>query len=209
MRPHHSLLVLFLMVLAACTPASPTLAQPQAGLSVTPSAAAPSATALPTATATPTLAPTDTPMPATATPTIDVQSATRTMLAATEGPLMQGLSSSLLSQCPNPSDPPQSIWVDIPVMPQATAGQVVQKLIGSYYCFRAPVTVEQMENFYKDKLPPPDWVLQSSANGSMVFASLSQAGAQLLFLVSGPGNKNDLIVAINVTKSLLLPTPTL
>ncbi len=93
-------------------------------------------------------------------------------------------------------------------MPQATAGQVVQTMIGNYYCFRAPVTVAQMESYYKDKLTPPTWEMQSDTNGSMLFAGFSQQGAQILFLVSGPGSKNDLVVAINVTVPIMMPTPT-
>ena len=62
-------------------------------------------------------------------------------------------------------------------MTQATAGQVVQTLIGSYYCFRAPVTVEEMETFYKSQLTPPNWYMQSDVNGQMVFIGISQAGA--------------------------------
>jgi hypothetical protein len=128
------------------------------------------------------------------------------MVAATVAIQLTGLSSSLLSQCPNPSDPPMENWVNIPVMPQATAGQVVRTLIGSYYCFRAPVTVAEMETFYKEKLLAPNWIMQSDVNGSMVFFGFSQAGIQSLFLNSGPGNKNDLIVAINVTASINMPT---
>ena len=132
--------------------------------------------------------------------------AQQTMVAATVAIQLTGLSSSLLSQCPNPSDPPMENWVNIPVMPQATAGQVVRTLIGSYYCFRAPVTVAEMETFYKEKLLAPNWIMQSDVNGSMVFFGFSQAGIQSLFLNSGPGNKNDLIVAINVTASINMPT---
>ncbi|MGD0610034.1 MAG: hypothetical protein ABSB41_00855 [Anaerolineales bacterium] len=133
--------------------------------------------------------------------------AQQTMLAATEAVQLKEFGSSLLTPCQNLSDPPMQNWVDIPVMPQATAGQVVQTLIGSYYCFRAPVTVEEMESFYKEKLTPPEWVLQADANGSMNFIGLSRSGVQLLFLLSGPGNKNDLIVAINETSPVGIPTP--
>jgi len=132
--------------------------------------------------------------------------AQQTMVAATEGVQMQGLSGSLLTQCPNPTDPPKQTWLDIPVMPQATAGQVVQTLIGSYYCFRAPVTVGDVETFYKNKLSAPNWMLQSDTNGSMVFAGFSQTGMEILFLVSGPGNKNDLIVVLNATTPMAIPT---
>jgi hypothetical protein len=131
--------------------------------------------------------------------------AQQTKMAATLGVEIQGLS-SLLSQCPNPSGPPMQNWGDIPVMPQAAAGQVVQTLLGPYYCFRAPVTVEEMEIFYKGNLSSQGWVLQADANGAMEFIRLGQAGGQLLFLISGPGKKNDLIVAISETRQISIPT---
>ena len=133
--------------------------------------------------------------------------AQQTIQAATEGVQLKTLSGTLLSQCPNPSDPPMQNWVNIPVMPQATAGQVVKTLIGSYYCFRAPVTVDEMETFYKQRLLPPNWVMQSDSNGSMVFIGVSQTGFQFLSLGSGLGNKNDLIVAINITNPMSISTP--
>ncbi len=136
--------------------------------------------------------------------TIEAQT---TSLAATQSVEMSGFSKSLLKECPNPSDPPKQSFADIPVMPQATAGQVVETLIGSYYCFRAPVTVEQMETFYKEQLTSPRWILQSAVNGQMTFIGMSPNGMQILMLVSGPGDKNDLLVAINVTRPVVLPTP--
>ena len=130
--------------------------------------------------------------------------AQQTVVAATQGVQLQALS-TLLSQCPNPADPPMRNWLDIPVMPQATAGQVVQTLVGPYYCCRAPVTPADVEAFYKEKLPS-SWLLQAAANGSMEFVGLSSSGVQLLVIASGPGNKNDLVVAINVTRRIGIPT---
>ncbi len=92
-------------------------------------------------------------------------------------------------------------------MPQATAGQVVQTLVGPYYCFRVQATAAEVDSFYKEKLTAPNWVLQADANGTMLFVGLSQAGAQLLTVMHGPGNKNDMLVAINVTRPLGIPTP--
>jgi hypothetical protein len=132
--------------------------------------------------------------------------ARQTTIAASQGVQLQGFSSSLLSQCPNPSDAPQQSWLDIPIMPQATAGQVVQTLVGSYYCFRAQVTAGEMETFYREKLQPPNWMMQADANGSLEFVGLGQAGMQLLFIVSGPGDQNDLLVAINATRPMSFPT---
>ncbi len=92
-------------------------------------------------------------------------------------------------------------------MPQATAGQEVKTLVGSYYCFRAPVTVRDLEGFYKSKLAAPQWVLEGDVNGTMEFVGLSQAGAQLVTVASESGDKNDLIVALNVTRPVGIPTP--
>jgi hypothetical protein len=227
------LLVFSMLLFAACNAVTQLFQATQIPVStptaveVTDTPLPPTATVAPTATETITPLPTETETPAaaiplflTSTPGIaltltavystpgfqDTLSAQQTMEAATVGAKMQGFSPTLLSQCPNPSDPPKKTWLDIPVMPQATAGQEVQTLIGSYYCFRAPVTVADMETFYKSQLPPPNWVMQSDQNGQMVFIGISQTGAQLLTLLSGPGNKNDLIVAINVTNPMMMPT---
>jgi hypothetical protein len=138
----------------------------------------------------------------------ETQAVAQTQEAATQSVLMGGFSVSLLSQCPKPSDPPMQDWVGIPVMPQATGGQVVQTLIGSYYCFRAPVQVQDVEAFYQAKLTGPTWYMQSDLNGSMTFLGFSPAGFQTLFIVSGPGAQGDLVVALNVTVPVSLPTPT-
>lgn len=228
-----SLLVMSVLVLAACN----AVTQPAQVTQVPDSTQTPlavenipveTATFTPSATETMTPSPTETATPAaeiplflTSTPGIaltltavyatpgarETQAAQQTMEAAMVGAKMQGFSTTLLSQCPNPTDPPKQNWVGIPVMTQATAGQLVETLIGSYYCFRAPVTAADVETFYKSQLTPPNWVMQSDENGQMVFIGIGQAGAQFLTLVSGPGNKNDLIVAINVTNPIIMPTP--
>ena len=131
--------------------------------------------------------------------------AQQTMVAATEGVQLKSFS-KFLDQCPDPSDPPTQTWVNVPVMPQATAGQRVDTLVGSYYCFRAPVSGTDVETFYKEKLAPPNWALQADANGTMQFFGLSQSGIQMLFVTYGPSNKNDMLVSINVTGSMSIPT---
>ena len=233
LKVRRSLLVLPVLLLAACN----AVAQPTQATQIPVSDQTPlaventpveTATSAPTATETLTASPSETPIPAAAIPAFltltpgiaetltaaystpgfqDTLAAQQTMQAATVGAKMQGFSTTLLSQCPNPSDPPKQNWLNIPVMTQATAGQVVQTLIGSYYCFRSQVTAADVETFYKNQLMPPNWVMQSDVNGQMVFIGISQSGAQFLTLVSGPGNKNDLIVAINVTSPMMMPTP--
>jgi hypothetical protein len=224
----NSWLVLCVFVLVACnlTQVAPTSA-PQPPAMVVPSDTATEiANALPTDSPTPAPSETETPPAATIPPLLtsipgiaatltavastpgaeNTLVAQQTMVAATADAKLSGLS-FFLTQCPNPSDPPMHIWFEIPVMPQATAGQIVKTMLGDYYCFRAPVTVEEMETFYKENLSPSGWGLQADANGTMQFVRLGQAGAQLLFLISGPGKKDDLIVVINVTKPVIIPTP--
>ena len=232
LKVERFLLVLFLLLLVACNAEKKPIQAIQipitgsTSLAVVASTATETVPSAPTATETltPTPTSTETAVPTSAIPAFltsipgiaetltaaystpgaqETLAAQQTMLAATEG----GLSGPLLSQCPNPSDPPMQAWVNIPVMPQATAGQVVQTLIGSYYCFRTPVTAQDVESFYKEKLTVPNWVMQSDANGTMIFVGLGPSGAQFLVLASGPGNQNDLIVAINVTNPMMMPTP--
>jgi len=236
MKPIHLTLLILILAVSACGIASPQQAQVLPPAST--AALLPSETASPTLapTATPTWTPTPSPT-ASLTPTLpaetlppflastpgiaatltavystpgfrETQAAQQTQVAATQSVLMTSLSGALLTQCPNPSDPPKQEWVNVPVMPQATAGQVVETLIGSYYCFRAPVTVQDVEAFYKDKLQAPAWFLQSDLNGSMTFFGLSPAGIQQVFVLAGPSKANDLIVALNVTRPISLPTPT-
>ena len=133
--------------------------------------------------------------------------AQQTMAAGTQAALAPQVSGTFLSQCPHPSDAPMQEWQSIPVMPQATAGQIVSTLVGPYYCYRAPVTVQEMETFYKGKLAAPDWLLESDVSGTMEFVGISQAGMQFLVITSGPGDKGELLVAINVTRPVGIPTP--
>jgi hypothetical protein len=132
--------------------------------------------------------------------------AQQTMQAAALGAGTVGFSDNLLSKCPDPADPPKQTWLDIPVMPQATAGQEVQTLIGFYYCFRVPVSAQDAVSFYKSKLTGPTWQLLSDANGTMEFVGMSPSGMQILFLLYGPSKKGDLLVAINATSPLAIPT---
>ncbi len=133
--------------------------------------------------------------------------AQQTVAAATmNAGLKNSGATQFLKQCPDPKDPPMQSWLNIPVMPQATAGQRVDTLVGSFYCFRAPVAASDVMDFYKQNLQAPTWVLQSQADGVMQFFGLSDKGIQLLLVVYGPSSKNDMIVVINVTAAMGIPT---
>ena len=71
----------------------------------------------------------------------------------------------------NPTGTPVSQWNDIPVMPQATAGQEFNKNTYSYKA--SGVTETDVQTFYNDKLKAAGWSSPFSAQGG------SQGGIML------------------------------
>ncbi len=89
-----------------------------------------------------------------------------------------------VSQYLNPTGAPVSTWNDIPIMPQATAGQ---QFNSSTYSFKATgITETDVETFYKDKLTALGWTSQFGAQGG------SQGGIMLF-------SKNSSVLSITVT----------
>jgi hypothetical protein len=78
---------------------------------------------------------------------------------------LEALPSALpdVGQYINPTGAPVSQWNDIPVMPQATAGQEFNK---NTYSFKASgVTEADVQTFYNDKLKAAGWTSPFSAQG--------------------------------------------
>ena len=69
----------------------------------------------------------------------------------------------------NPEGTPVSIWNDIPIMPQATAGEEFTD--SETYSFKVNATVEEARNFYDTLLPTLGWTsffnIPADANGSV------------------------------------------
>ena len=55
----------------------------------------------------------------------------------------------------NPQGAPVEEWKGIPIMPQATAGQEFSE--NNTYSFRANVTAQEVQDFYKEKLTALGW----------------------------------------------------
>ncbi|MEW6030067.1 MAG: hypothetical protein ACOYZ8_16050 [Chloroflexota bacterium] len=53
----------------------------------------------------------------------------------------------------DPQGAPAAVWNEIPIMPQAVAGQEIQGL----YSFKASATAEEATAFYTAQLPPLGW----------------------------------------------------
>ena len=139
------LLVFFVMVLSACNTISPTIQQTPPTMPLQePSATVTSqpqvtATMEATATEVPTQLPTVTPTPVPVTPTIDSLSATEIAMMGTMGTL------SNISQYFNPVGAPVKTWREVPIMPEATAGQEYPPYI---YSYTANATLSQAQQFY-------------------------------------------------------------
>jgi hypothetical protein len=84
----------------------------------------------------------------------------------------------------NPTGTPVSQWNDIPVMPQATAGQEFNKNTYSYKVSGA--TEADVQTFYNDKLKAAGWSSPFSAQGG------SQGGIMLF-------TKDSSVLSITVT----------
>ena len=93
---------------------------------------------------------------------------------ATTNPLqtLEALPSAMpdVSQYTNPVGTPVSQWNDIPIMPQAAAGQ---EFSDSVYSFRVDASVDDVQAFYKDGLTTLGWKqdlsAQGGANGGLMF----------------------------------------
>jgi hypothetical protein len=63
----------------------------------------------------------------------------------------------------NPQEAPVQEWKGIPIMPQATAGQEFSE--NNTYSFKADVTAEEVQNFYKEKMTALGWEQSFSMPG--------------------------------------------
>ena len=86
-------------------------------------------------------------------------------------PTLEALASALpdFGNYFNPEGTPVSVWNEIPVMPQATAGQEFSDT--NTYSFKVDATLEDARNFYDAQLPTLGWTsffnLPADANGSV------------------------------------------
>ena len=133
----RSLLLLSLLLTAACNSAVQSVPSTQ----VPASAQMPVATGTPTSftTDTPAQTPTSTPVPVTATPTLQPASATMIYSLVSTGALLEG------TQMLSPVGSPLQSWHEVPIMPQATAGQEFSNIM---YIYRAHATLDQARQFY-------------------------------------------------------------
>lgn len=78
----------------------------------------------------------------------------------------------------NPTGEPVPVWNDIPVMPEATAGSEAGQ---SAYSFSAPVSLDDVKNFYAAQLEAMGWSqTMSMPGGDQALILLYQKDSQFL-----------------------------
>lgn len=81
----------------------------------------------------------------------------------------------------DPQGVPVAVWNEIPVMPQAVAGEEIQGM----YSFKAAVTAEEAAAFYAAQLPPLGWNEEFSMPAEMPVLFYTR-GAQSLTITVTP-----------------------
>src|SRR5512144_2077250 len=96
----------------------------------------------------------------------------------------------------NPQGTPVQEWKDIPVMPQATAGQEFPE--SNIYSFKANVTAQEVQSFYNDKLTALGW--------KQPFGAAGQGDAGIMFFQK---DNNSLTITIIASQGATVVTLTL
>ena len=101
-------------------------------------------------------------------------------------PTLEALASALpdFGEYFNPQGAPVSEWNEIPIMPQATAGQEFNQ--NNMYSFKADVTAPEVQDFYHEKLAALGWT------ESFIFPGGSEGGVMVF-------QKEDSILTITIT----------
>ena len=194
-----SLLLIFVLLLQACNTSNQALQATQTSpplLPISATATTPfTATVPPPPTETPTLPPTVTHTLVPVTPTVDSLVATNVAMVGSMGAIMN------ISEYFNPTGTPLKTWQEVPIMPEATAGQEYPPYI---YSYTAKATLSQAQQFYSrlasslgiQNLPATGFAgTGSNANHSVDFFSYKLT----IVLTSFDNDSGHVIVVISKT----------
>lgn len=94
----------------------------------------------------------------------------------------------------DPQSPPLSEWNGIPVMPQASAGEESEGM----YTYKIAATTQEIQDFYKSKLPDLGWQESFSMPLEGTAILLYAKGNQVLSVTIMPSDGSDTIVLITM-----------
>lgn len=109
-------------------------------------------------------------------------------------PSLEALASSMpdFGRFFNPQGTPVEVWRDIPIMPQATAGQ---EFDGGTYSFRVNVTSKEVQDFYIAELTKLGWkALSTPTEGDTVLMIFSKEN-NILTITIAPA-ENEIVVLL-------------
>jgi len=111
-------------------------------------------------------------------------------------PSLEALSSALppIEGLFDPTSEPVAVWNDVPIMPEATAGDEV----GDRYSFRATVSVEDVRSFYKDQLTALGWEQMMSLPGSSELTVMLFTKDDHILTVTATGQGDEVIVVLGL-----------
>jgi len=95
----------------------------------------------------------------------------------------------------NPTGEPVAVWNDIPIMPQATAGNEAG---GGNYSFRAPVSLDDVRTFYNDQLKALGWTQMMSLPSSSEAAILLFTKDQGVLTVTATAQGDEVVVLLTL-----------
>jgi hypothetical protein len=90
----------------------------------------------------------------------------------------------------DPQGAPLSSWKDIPVMPQAVAGEEAEGM----YSFRVNASIKEVQDYYTAQLPPLGWQLLFS--GDMPILVFTRNGQTLSVTISEQSNGTVVLLAL-------------
>lgn len=99
----------------------------------------------------------------------------------------------------DPQGEPVDVWKEIPVMPQAVAGQEFPETYS--YTFRVPATVEEVTTFYDENLKNSGWQTMFSApptEGGALLMYTGSGGQTLIITITPALDQDGLIVNLQL-----------
>ena len=95
----------------------------------------------------------------------------------------------------NPQGTPVEAWREIPIMPQATAGQ---EFDGGTYSFKANATVQEVQNYYNEQLAGLGWdqTFSSPADANGAVMLFSKDSSRLTITIASTEGSTVVILAL-------------
>lgn len=92
----------------------------------------------------------------------------------------------------NPQGTPVAVWKEIPIMPQATAGQ---EFDGNTYSFKVNVTSKEVQDFYGAELPKLGWQALSMPSQGDAMLMVFSKESNILTVTIAPTD-NEIVVLL-------------